>query len=68
MTLPNLNELVALINSISFLLVLLLVCVQMLVILIVPPEKAEKLNYLGKFLEYLVKVRFSGGSNDRKNP
>lgn len=68
MTFPNLTELIELINSISFLLVLLLVCVQMLVILIVPPEKAEKLNYLGKFLEYLVKVRFSGGSNDRKNP
>lgn len=68
MTFPNITELSNFINSLTLLLILILVFIQMLVVLVVPPEKAEKLNYLGKFLEYLVKVRFPGGSNDRKNP
>lgn len=67
MTLPNIADLADFLDSISFLFVLVLILIQILVVLIAPPEKAEKLNYLGKLLEYLVKVRLTGGCDDKKD-
>lgn len=63
-----LQSIVDVINSITLLVIILLICVQMLALLIATPDKAEQINYLGKILEFLIKIRFgNGGYNDRKD-
>lgn len=61
---PNLTEIANFLDSLTFFIVSCLIFIQMVLLLITPPEKAEKINFLGKLLEYLVKFKFGG---DQKN-
>lgn len=65
---PNLAEISDFLDSLTFFIITLLILLQMVALLIVPPDQAEKINFLGKLLEYLVKFKFGGGQqHDRKD-
>lgn len=63
-----LQDVADVLNASAFFIISVLVFIQMVVLLFTPPEKAQHINYLGKILEYLIKVRVGKGEcDDRKS-
>lgn len=58
-------ELLTYIDSIFSLLVAVLVLLQTIINFWLPPEKAEKFNYIGKTLDFLAKTK--GGMSIRRD-
>lgn len=47
----------AILSEVSNILLSLLVLAQMVINYVLPPEKAEKYNYIGKILDFLAKTK-----------
>lgn len=51
------ENMLAILSEVSNILITLLVLIQVVVNYLLPPEKAEKYNYIGKVLDFLAKTK-----------